>query len=162
MMLLFGIMMGGSHIPYLGPMFLFVAICFSGRYTGGCFNGAIALAVYVFNISNFAKNLPTLILTNLVELAGSLTGIFLAFTFLGTSISYVSPGDNASPLMVIYIETVASFFMISFVMYCKTAELAASKDGMIMAFFICLFIFATASMAGPVSGGCVNPFTCAS
>ena len=121
LMLLFGIMMSTPSSPYLGVIFLFIAICLFGRYTGGYFNGAISLAVFLFNIEKWRQNLLTLILTNLAEWLGAYFGVLLAYIFIGTGMSYSHPADTSTVVSVVALEAIASYFMITFIMYCKTS-----------------------------------------
>ena len=75
-------------------MLLFYAIIIGGRFSGGCFNGGIALAVFITNIDNYMRNFHILILTLLVEWIGAFAGIGLASTIRGVNnLNYSAPGD---------------------------------------------------------------------
>ena len=109
--------MSTTSTGYLGPMFLFYGLIIGGRFSGGCFNGGIALAVYITNLENYKRNFHILILTILAELLGAYTGIALACTIRGASyLPYMSPAADSTPLFVFYVEMLITFIMISFVM----------------------------------------------
>ena len=55
------------------PFALFVSIVLFGRITGGHFNGAVTLGIFIIE-GNWAKNLKVMI----VYFAGQLTGSYLA------------------------------------------------------------------------------------
>lgn len=82
-LLLFGIMMSGPTTTWLGAMYIFYGIMIGGRYTGGLFNGAVALGVYMMNLKNWKQNLYTLILTLIAQNLGAYVGITGAYALKG-------------------------------------------------------------------------------
>ncbi len=92
---------------------LFIAATLTGRLSGGHFNMAITIAVYIVE-GKWLRNLKVAIPIILIDLFGAFTAMAVSKGFLGNdhTFSLVPPGekDNFSTSYFIYIMMIEAFF----------------------------------------------------
>ncbi len=64
-------------------MSLFIAATLTGRMSGGHFNGAVTVAVYLVE-GKWKKNLPIALLVLISDLLGAYSAMLIAIYFLGS------------------------------------------------------------------------------
>ena len=142
---------------------LFVAATLTGRLSGGHFNMAITCAVYVME-GKWRKNLPIALAVTAVDLLGAFTAMAISAGLLGHKNVFIliPPGEinNLSISYLMYLLIVEAFFTMIFastVLSVKYRKVSATTDGMLSNLTIAIGLYVVVRMAGPLSGGGVNP-----
>ncbi len=142
---------------------LFVAATLTGRLSGGHFNMAITFAVYVME-GKWRNNLPIAIAVSAVDLLGAFTAMTISAGLLGEKNVFIliPPGEinNYSTSYLMYLLIVEAFFtmiFVSTVLSVKYRKVSATTDGMLSNLTVAIGLYVVVRMAGPLSGGGVNP-----
>ena len=142
---------------------LFIAATLTGRVSGGHFNGAITLAVYICE-RKWLKNLPIAIMIIIVDLLGAYCGMLVSIGLLGynDTFSLLPPEGKrdesaSSVLSVLFAEAMFTWIFVSTVLFVKYRKVAATKDGMLSNLTVALGIFFCISTSSPITGGGLNP-----
>ena len=142
---------------------LFVAATLTGRLSGGHFNMAITFAVYVVE-GKWRKNLFIALLVAAVDLLGAFTAMAISAGLLGKKnvFTLIPPGEinNYTNSYLMYLLLVEAFFtmiFVSTVLSVKYRKVSATSDGMLSNLTVAIGLYVVVRMAGPLSGGGVNP-----
>ena len=142
---------------------LFVAATLTGRVSGGHFNMAITFAVYIME-GKFKKNLTIALAVMAIDIAGAFTDLVISDGMLGEKNIFilVPPGElnNYSFEYMMYLLLVEAFFtmiFVSTVLSVKYRRVSATSDGMLSNLTVAIGLYVVVRMAGPLSGGGVNP-----
>lgn len=142
---------------------LFVAATLTGRLSGGHFNMAITFAVYVME-GKWRNNLPIALAVTAVDLLGAFTAMTISAGLLGQKNVFIliPPGEinNLSTPYLMYLLIVEAFFtmiFVSTVLSVKYRKVSATTDGMLSNLTVAIGLYVVVRMAGPLSGGGVNP-----
>lgn len=141
----------------------FIAATLTGRVCGGHFNGAVTLAVYIVE-ARWKDNLPIALLIIVVDLMG-------AYAAMGICVAMLGPGGTVKlvPAEDVHDDSVANIFqimaeealftwiLVSSILFIKYRKVAATHDGMLSNLTVGLAIYVCVSMAGPITGGGLNP-----
>ena len=83
----------------------------------------------------------------------------MASWLLGSAnLAFVAPAGSVFSATLV--EILFTFFLVAFVMSLKGMNLSGTKDGVIANAAFCFLLYCLGTMAGRVSGGCLNPFVC--
>jgi glycerol uptake facilitator-like aquaporin len=141
----------------------FIAATMTGRVCGGHFNGAVTLAVYICE-GKWRANLPIALLIAIVDLLGAysamavcvgMQGIDGTFTLLPPLDKHEIDFPNIITVMIE--EALFTWILVSSILFIKYRKVAATEDGMLSNLTVGLAIYVTVSMAGPITGGGLNP-----
>jgi glycerol uptake facilitator-like aquaporin len=142
---------------------LFVAATLTGRVSGGHFNMAITFAVYIME-GKFSKNFGIALLVMTIDIIGAFTAMVISAGLLGSQNVFilVPPGEltNISSEYMMYLLLVEAFFtmiFVSIVLSVKYRRVSATSDGMLSNLTVAIGLYVVVRMAGPLSGGGVNP-----
>jgi glycerol uptake facilitator-like aquaporin len=142
---------------------LFVAATLTGRVSGGHFNMAITFAVYVME-GKFKKNFSIALIVMAIDVVGAFTAMVISSGLLGEKNIFllVPPGElnNQTTSYLMYLLLVEAFFtmiFVSIVLSVKYRRVSATSDGMLSNLTVAIGLYVVVRMAGPLSGGGVNP-----
>jgi glycerol uptake facilitator-like aquaporin len=151
---------------------LWISILFMGPVTGGHCNPAVTLGVLVSN-KHAHKDLNMFFSILIAEFAGGIFGILLAFfslrnpdatgvlTELGVPSAAVALLIPKKPLVSgwggFQIEVICTFIFVLVILIMKTQKTAPTSDGFLACGSICLTLGAMCLVAGPHTGGGINP-----
>ena len=130
-----------------------------GKYSGGCYNGAISLGVFIVNSDRIKDSYHICILTQLLQFLGAWVGVALALSIKGEDgMKYTQPMEGYSEGFVFYVEMLCTFFITTMALHQKTNPNTDDPVLKIASFAISTFAFGT--IAGPYTGGCLSPQVC--
>ena len=142
---------------------LFIAATLTGRLSGGHFNMAVTLAVYVVE-GKWRKNIGIALSIAIIDIVGAFVGMFVSIGMLGTANTFklVPPQDfnNHSFNFIIYLLFVEFFFtmiLVTTVLFVKYRGVSATTDGMLSNLTVAIAVFVCVRMGGPLSGAGMNP-----
>lgn len=142
---------------------LFVAATLTGRLSGGHFNMAITFAVYIVE-GKWRNNLAIALVVAFVDIAGAFTAMAISAGLLGEKnvFTLIPPGEinNYTNSYLMYLLLVEAFFtmiFVSTVLSVKYRKVSATSDGMLSNLTVAIGLYVVVRMAGPLSGGGVNP-----
>ena len=142
---------------------LFVAATLTGRLSGGHFNMAITFAVYIVE-GKWRNNLAIALIVAFVDIAGAFTAMAISAGLLGEKnvFTLIPPGEinNYTNSYLMYLLLVEAFFtmiFVSTVLSVKYRKVSATSDGMLSNLTVAIGLYVVVRMAGPLSGGGVNP-----
>ena len=142
---------------------LFIAATLTGRLSGGHFNMAITVAVYLVE-GKWLQNIKVAISIIFIDLLGAFTAMAVSKGFLGSDHTFalVPPGEkkNFSAAYFLYIMMIEAFFtmiLASTVLFVKYRRVSATSDGMLSNLTVAIAIYVCVMMAGPLSGAGLNP-----
>jgi glycerol uptake facilitator-like aquaporin len=142
---------------------LFVAATLTGRVSGGHFNMAITFAVYVME-GKFKKNISIALAVMAIDIIGAFTAMVISSGLLGSKNIFllIPPGElnNLNTSYLLYLLLVEAFFtmiFVSTVLSVKYRRVSATSDGMLSNLTVAIGLYVVVRMAGPLSGGGVNP-----
>jgi len=151
---------------------LWISIMFMGPVTGGHCNPAVTLGVLTVN-KHAHKDLYMLSRILIAEFVGGIFGIFMAFFSLrnaGASgpLSELGVPSTAVAMLIpnkplvsgwggFQIEVIATFIFVFVILIMKTQRTAPTGDGVLACGSICLTLGAMCLVAGPHTGGGINP-----
>jgi len=142
---------------------LFVSATLTGRLSGGHFNMAITFAVYVME-GKWKKNITIALLVMVIDIIGAFTAMVISIGLKGKEniFTLVPPGEikNTTTEYLLYLLLVEAFFtmiFVSTVLSVKYRRVSATTDGMLSNLTVAIGLYVCVRMAGPLSGGGVNP-----
>jgi glycerol uptake facilitator-like aquaporin len=142
---------------------LFVAATLTGRVSGGHFNMAITFAVYVME-GKFKKNISIALAVMIIDIIGASTAMVISSGLLGSKNIFllIPPGElnNLNTSYLLYLLLVEAFFtmiFVSIVLSVKYRRVSATSDGMLSNLTVAIGLYVIVRMAGPLSGGGLNP-----
>lgn len=142
---------------------LFVAATLTGRVSGGHFNMAITFAVY-FMEGKLKKNMSIALIVMAIDILGAFTAMAISAGLLGKENIFllVPPKElnNQTTSYLFYLLIVEAFFtmiFVSIVLSVKYRRVSATSDGMLSNLTVAIGLYVVVRMAGPLSGGGVNP-----
>ena len=142
---------------------LFIAATLTGRLSGGHFNMAVTLAVYVVE-GKWMANIGIALSVAIIDILGAFTGMMLSIGILGAKNTFklVPPGDsdNYDPSFLLYLLFVEFFFtmiLVTTVLFVKYRSVSATTDGMLSNLTVAIAAYVCVRMAGPLSGAGLNP-----
>jgi len=149
--------------PAVVALGLFVAATLTGRLSGGHFNMAITFAVYMVE-GKYKQNLKIACAVALVDLCGAFTAMAISIGMLGSDKTFtlVPPQVDRSVTFgyLMYLLIVEAFFtmiFVSSVLFVKYRGVSSTSDGMLSNLTVAIALYVVINMAGPLSGGGVNP-----
>jgi glycerol uptake facilitator-like aquaporin len=159
---LVGINCSQNH-PGVVALGLFISATLTGRLSGGHFNLAITFAVYLVE-GKWRQNLRVALAIALIDLIGAFTAMFISIGMLGSDKTFtlVPPkeAENRNFSYLMYLLIVEAFFtmiFVSTVLFVKYRTVSSTTDGMLSNLTVAIGLFVVINMAGPLSGGGVNP-----
>jgi glycerol uptake facilitator-like aquaporin len=122
MIALIGINCSGNS-AIVCAMSIFIAATLTGRVSGGHFNGAVTLGVYLVE-GKWCKNLPIASLVFICDLLGAYAAMFISVGYLGSNdIFHLVPPEtrrNAESFFyLIIVECFFTFVLVSIVLFVK-------------------------------------------
>ena len=104
------------------------------------------------------KNLHVALIVALVDLLGAFAAMGVAIYLLGKEkIFTLIPPGNASIGYLLLVEAIFTFILVSTVLFVKYRTVTSTTDGMLSNLTVALSIYICIRMAGPLSGGGINP-----
>ena len=142
---------------------LFIAATLTGRLSGGHFNMAVTLAVYVVE-GKWRKNIGIALAVAIIDIVGAFIAMIVSIGLLGpkNTFTLVPPNekDNTSANYLLYILFVEAFFtmvLVSTVLFVKYRRVSSTTDGMLANLTVAIALYVCVRMAGPLSGAGINP-----
>jgi glycerol uptake facilitator-like aquaporin len=124
---------------------------------------AITFVVYVME-GKWRNNLQIALAVSAVDLIGAFTAMTISAGLLGEKNVFIliPPGEinNLSTSYLLYLLIVEAFFtmiFVSTVLSVKYRRVSATTDGMLSNLTVAIGLYVVVRMAGPLSGGGVNP-----
>lgn len=124
---------------------------------------AITFAVYVME-GKFKKNFSIALMVMVIDIVGAFTAMVISSGLLGAKNIFllVPPGElnNQTTSYLMYLLLVEAFFtmiFVSIVLSVKYRRVSATSDGMLSNLTVAIGLYVVVRMAGPLSGGGVNP-----
>lgn len=149
--------------PVVVGVAIFIAATLTGKVSGGHFNAAVTIAVYICE-GKWLANFKVALMYIIVDQLGAFLAMGVVIMMLGTDgiFSLMPPKskkDDSYPsvLSVLFAEMLFTFVLISAVLFIKYRKVAATSDGMLSNLTVGLAVYVSASMSGPISGGGLNP-----
>lgn len=141
---------------------LFIGILMASKVSGGMFNPAVALAVYITS-GRLKSHWLLLLMTILSQVVGAYFGIIYAHFVIGYP-AFLCPFDQASGCtstanygVVWLLEFWCTFFFCICILCEINTDASESRDGVLKAAAIAMTLYAMITTAGAISGGCFNP-----
>jgi glycerol uptake facilitator-like aquaporin len=142
---------------------LFVAATLTGRVSGGHFNMAVTLAVYVVE-GKWLQNLRVAVVIVIIDLLGAFTAMLISIGLLGSDHTFalVPSGNNRNysfdyMLYLLLIEAFFTMVLVSTVLFVKYRRVSATTDGMLSNLTCVIAVYVCVRMSGPLSGAGLNP-----
>jgi glycerol uptake facilitator-like aquaporin len=142
---------------------LFVAATLTGRLSGGHFNMAITFAVYVVE-GKFRQNFTVAAAIAIIDIFAAFVAMVISIGMLGSENTFTlippSQRGNFSFTNLGYLLVVEAFFtmiFVSTVLFVKYRRVSATTDGMLSNLTVAIALYMCVRMAGPLSGGGLNP-----
>ena len=142
---------------------LFIAATLTGRLSGGHFNMAVTLAVYIVE-GKWSKNIKLALAIVFIDILGAFAAMAISIGLLGPTNTFtlVPPKEtgNTSFSFLLYLLLVEAFFtavLVSTVLFVKYRRVSATTDGMLSNLTVAIAVFVCVRMAGPLSGAGLNP-----
>lgn len=141
----------------------FIAATLTGRVSGGHFNGAVTIAVYIIE-GRWCKNLFIAFFVIVVDILAAFTAMAVALSMLGVNGTFtlLPPKtkqyvDFSDIITVLFEETLFTWILVTSILFVKYRNVTATSDGMLSNLTVGLAIYVTVSMSGPITGGALNP-----
>lgn len=134
----------------------FTAVTWTREISGGHLNPSVSTAVY-FSKEYSKKENNFLVGYYVSQILGATTACLLSFYLYEGNIFQLKISNLASPSQAFLAEVISTFFFV----YCilchgnATSKLFLEKSA--SSLIIAFALFASASVAGGISGGCLNP-----
>lgn len=140
---------------------LFIAATLTGRLSGGHFNMAITFAVYLVE-GKWLSNAKVAISIAFIDILGAFTAMFISIGLLGGDHTFALVPDisNHNLDYILYLLLIEGFFtmvFVSMVLFVKYRTVSSTSDGMLSNLTVAIGLYEAVMMAGPLSGGGVNP-----
>ncbi|CDW91031.1 aquaporin-like protein [Stylonychia lemnae] len=141
----------------------FIAATLTGRVSGGHFNGAVTIAVYIIE-GRWCKNLFVAFFVIVVDILAAFTAMAVALAMLGVNGTFTLLPPQTKQLVdfgdiitVLFEETLFTWILVTSILFVKYRNVTATSDGMLSNLTVGLAIYVTVSMSGPITGGALNP-----
>lgn len=142
---------------------LFIAATLTGRLSGGHFNMAVTLAVYIVE-GKWRKNIKIALAIVVIDLLGAFAAMIVSIGLLGylDTFSLIPPSEegNTSISYLLYLTFVEGLFtavLVSTILFVKYRRVSATTDGMLSNLTVAIAVYVCVRMAGPLSGAGLNP-----
>jgi len=146
-------------------MTLFANILLWGGISGGNFNPAVTLGVYIANIDKYRSHFPLMCVSMFGQVVGGFLGLFLGYVCMwgtgsisaemATIIAVLQP--TYSPWGAFFTEIVCSFFFILIILMVKDPLTAPSEEGYYNCWTVGITLLSCICLAGGVTGAALNP-----
>jgi glycerol uptake facilitator-like aquaporin len=133
----------------------FTAVTWTREVSGGHLNPAVSTAVYFSKSSG--RDINNLIGYILSQILGATAACLISYLLYNGNIFQLKISPNASQIQALTVEILATFFF-TYTILCQgnnSSKLTVEKSASTL--IIALALFASASVGGQVSGGCINP-----
>jgi len=133
----------------------YTAISWTREISGGHLNPAVTTAFYLTKRSNIDTS--TLLLYILSQILGAIIACLFSYLIYNGHIVYLAINSNSNQIQAFLVEILSTFFFV-YTILCqsnKSSNLFMEKSASTL--IIALALFACASVAGNISGGCLNP-----
>lgn len=141
---------------------LFVGIVLSAKISGGMFNPAVTISVYLAE-GTIIKNIGLVLSIIASQTIGAYFGIIYGHFCLGQP-AFLCPYDQATGCAnydgfgkVFLLELWCTFFFCMCILCQIHSRTQESRDGILQAGAISFTLLAMINTAGSISGGCFNP-----
>ena len=136
----------------------FVAVTWCREISGGHLNPAVTTAVYLsYDEAKRSKEQSTLTLYVVAQILGALSSCLLSFIFYRENVFQIAINKRVDPIHALIAEILGTG-LFTYLILCqgdKNAKLTSEKS--VSTFVVAMALFASANIAGNVSGGCLNP-----
>lgn len=136
----------------------YVAVTWCRDISGGHVNPAVTTAVYLsLDEKQRAKEQSTFTLYIVAQILGALSSCLLSYVFYRENVFQIAINKNVDPIHALILEILGTG-LFTYSILCqgdKNAKLTNEKS--VSTFVVCMALFASANIAGNVSGGCINP-----
>ena len=133
----------------------YTAITWTREISGGHLNPAVTTAFYFSKRSNLDAS--TSLLYFLFQILGAITACLFSYIVYNGHIVNLAINSNSNKIQAFLVEILSTFFFV-YTILCqsnKSSNLFMEKSASTL--IIALALFASASVAGNISGGCLNP-----
>jgi len=155
------------------PFALMAVVILFGGITGGHFNPAVTLGVFV-QLGDYSKNLPVMLMLIGSQFVGALFAILINFAgnwkypnglvpilapknpITGLPDNYDGTGSFDMDWAVLQNETICTFLFVAVILMVKNEHTAGEKKGVYAAMCVCATLLGVISSTGPI-GACCNP-----
>jgi aquaporin Z len=148
-----------AYDPFVVPCGLFIAAITCGSFTGGHFNLAVTIAVFINQSHLWRSNLPLIFLYFLAQLFGGFIAQTYCYAVLGIGdLVWISPSKklwNFGYVMVI--EMIFTFIFLMAICHAKTSKLALFHNGVTGTISVIMGLYFSVKCAGAYSGAALNP-----
>jgi len=154
----FAVQYGGGGAPLAIGGVLMVLIYMGGHISGGHFNPAVSLGVFIRDDGFGIVNMAVYMVAQL--LGGMLGGIIAYVLFEGDDAAWaarIEPGANYGEGEAFINELIFTFLLVSTVLNVATSSAAAYQNNSFFALAIGFSVVAGATAGGSISGGAYNP-----
>lgn len=166
----------GTTFGQFGIAFmLFAMILIGGPITGGHFNPAVTLGVYISNVK-WREDWQIFLLMLFAQFFGALWGVCLAWNSLynptavlvppnkltrgnvpESEIVLLYPADQVSNFDAFQIEALCTFVFVMMCLLVKTGKTKPTKQGFLSSLAVASTLLAMIVIAGPKTGAALNP-----
>jgi len=148
-------------------MSLFGSILLFGNITGGNYNPAVTLGVFIANFKDMGRNIIPMLISTTAQFVGAFCGIMLAAGSLITysekdsdrksyAIAILEPAGSG-PLPAFASEVACTFFFILIILMVKHPKLAPSKEGYLCCWTVGITLISCICLCASHSGAALNP-----
>lgn len=133
----------------------YTAVTWTREISGGHLNPAVTTAFFLTKKSNI--DISSLLFYILSQILGAFSACLFSYFLYNGHIVNLGINSNSSQLQAFLVEILSTFFFV-YTILCqsnKTSKLFMEKSASTL--IIALALFASASVAGNISGGCLNP-----
>lgn len=141
---------GTAFAPLVIGSILMIMVYMGGHISGGHYNPAVSLAVFMRGKLEARELLPYWV----SQIVGAFLGAVTVYLILGKTFA-PAPGAGAKPIAVLLVEFLFTFALALVVLNSATASATAGNSyfGLAIGFTVMVGAFS----GGPVSGGAFNP-----
>lgn len=129
---------------------LMIMVYMGGHISGGHYNGAVSLAVFLRG----KIDLPTFIGYLVSQLLGAIAAALIVYAVVGKTYP-LAPASTATPIAALIVETLYTFALCLVVLNVATSK--ATEGNSYYGLAIGFTIVVAAISGGPISGGAFNP-----
>lgn len=147
----------GFLVPLEIGICLFIGLIIAGGISGGHFNGAVTLGIYLLE-GKWKENILTALVIFIADLIGGFAGLlFSHFVKDGKEWILAPPNLDHSFIFVFFVEMIFTFIFVSSIIHVKYSKITSTKDGMLASLLIALSLFGCIAMSNRMTSACLNP-----